>query len=254
MESTIDLSLLLPYWGLLFKPGSSEIKSGMKNKIVCIEGSDESTFQKLKSILQHTGVVLSSKPKENSDLDISVSIDQQATTPMTLHISNKTYSFKPLRTETEDLQNMIHKRIWLPVDSSRLIFQFTPYEKGHIPEWLGYIIIQHFLRASFQSVSHIPYVFYEHMVANVLTIINSNFAKFYMEEEKQMEEEWPQVPPELMQIREHPSKSLKKEDVRRKFDPFQNQQDTPIKHTINPFKFQNTTKRTSIINPFQNKH
>ena len=119
-----DLSLLLPYWGLTLNAHTKEIQRILENKIVYIEGLDDQIFQTLKSALLHTGVMFTSTPSKTTDLHLTTNTDQHTTASIILASNYKKYHLKPLYEKTNDLQKIIHKHIWLPLDYQHLVFYY----------------------------------------------------------------------------------------------------------------------------------
>ncbi|MBN8207266.1 hypothetical protein JI666_00735 [Bacillus sp. NTK071] len=251
-EKKVDLSYILPYWGLLLDEETNEILPGLANCDVVIRGLKQQVIREVSTALQHTGVSVSGEEQEQHlSLSLTVSFEDIPTSQITFTIMNMTYNMKPLLTQSADLQKAIHKRIWLPVESSSYNFVVHPREKQHIVEWLSYIIIQSFLRSSFQPVSGISIIDYEELVSSVLLGINADFAHFLLNPNKQVKEEWPEPPSALTSASK--SRSLMKEEYNEEsFNPFK-PKDNDHKEKFNPFKFQNNSKQTSIIKPFHYK-
>ncbi|TKD71856.1 hypothetical protein [Pseudalkalibacillus hwajinpoensis] len=251
-ERRDDLSLILPYWGLLLDGETNEILPGLANCHVVIQGLDQQLLREVSIALQHTGISFSGvEEQQYSSLHLTVSFKEIPPAQITFTLMNMTYYLKPLLSQSADLQKAIHKRIWLPVASTTYEFEVHPLEQQHIAEWLCYITIQSFLRSSFQSVSEILISDYRELVSTVLSRINPEFAQFQLENNKQIKEDWPEPPSDLTPSSK--SNSLIKDDHSEEpFNPFKSN-DNNHKEKFNPFKFQNNSKQTSIIKPFHYK-
>ncbi|WP_270181680.1 hypothetical protein [Alkalihalobacillus sp. CinArs1] len=255
-EEREHLNLLMPYFGLSIDARSSKASSAFTGKVVCIEGLPVELFDSLKKSLLHTGVRLTTNRHEAQDLRIFVEVRHSGSHPIALRVNNMNYYLKPLQLSTKNVQEHLHKHLWLPTLSATLRFRFQPYVSQQIPEWLSYAIIQSFYREELYPISAITFHEYQTIIKKVLRPINPHFANYQLNE---TETDWPDLPPELASSpTKKPIEAKKglleeKPKLSHQIEPFKNVNANQDVQTFNPFKFQNRENRRSIINPFQKK-
>lgn len=233
-----EVTRLLPYWGLSLDQPNETIAEGMKQCTVSVHGLSKASFQALSRLLAHTGVELEENAN-TADLYCAIEIRKNTPAPLTLRTNDVTFYLKPLRKHTDEVQTWIHKRLWLPVHDETLTLTFHAREEKNLPEWLSYLIIQHFMRDSFQPLSHLTFSGYRRAVTALLKEINSEFASCQLSLEQPVPEEWPELPPE-------------RKPTAQPFNPFKNKDVSHHENPINPFRKQEKNQR-STIDPFR-KH
>src|SRR5699024_5994688 len=142
-------SKLLPYWGLESQKQSKHPTGGLRGQSICITGLSGTNFSQLNTLMKHTGIKLEDAPVSRVP-EMTIETDKNISTPLIVHTSSMSYYLKPLRKETEDVQTWIHKHLLLPTSEQHIRCTFHYNEAIHIPEWLCYLIIQHFMKPLFK--------------------------------------------------------------------------------------------------------
>ena len=251
-EEIKALRRLLPYWGLSSHSDQQEIVPGLPDAKVVVKGMDNSSFDHLIKTLHHTGVSLSKANEANStDVEFSVQYEESLTYPISITLLNMTYNLRP-STKYHDLMYVIHQRIWLPTEGSPIKIRIHPNENQNTVPWLSYLIIQTFLRKTFQPLDEIPLSIYRKLVNGALSTINLTFAQ-HQKTKQAFTKEWPDVPKVPSHLNDQVTKTAYQTEGNAFHPPFQKQENKEIT-TFDPFKFHSKSKKSKIINPFQNKH
>lgn len=237
------LSRLLPYWGAEIDEKKHSITGALRNRSVSVSGLTENRSEELSKFLRHTGVRKVEEGNE-TDLRISIMMKENTSAPITLETENATYHLKPLRKQTDDVQTWVHKRLWLPIREPTFTLAIHTREENNIPEWLCYLIVQHFMQPSFKRLTSIRFADYQELAASVLRFLNNDLALCQLTLERQTKEEWPQLPPDSN--RPSPDKPENKNPL----NPFLNENKPTEGEPINPFRKRNEEQR-STINPFR---
>lgn len=244
-ERTV-LSLLLPYWGLSFQQHKGEITAGLNQFSINIEGLNKNTQNQLLMLLKHTELTFSN----NARVKLNTTYKKNTSAPITLLAQRKNFYLKPLRKETTNVQRWIHKRLWLPVNENELTLTFHRQEANNEPEWLSYLMIQRFLRQSFEPLDHISFDVYQTLVFDVLKEINPYFAECQLFLKHLSENDWPELP-HTNDESNTMSRPLKGNDSTEMFNPFKTVQETSNADPINPFQTKNNKPGKTKINPFK---
>ncbi len=242
------LKVFLPYWGLKSHLDQSKIIPALTGCKVGVSGLDPSSFRDLVKTLRHTEISLSTGDKGIlNEFDFYILYEEKLSYPISLTLMNMTYNLRPSGRYT-DLKNVIHQQIWLPTVFSPIIVRIHPKAKRDTVQWLNYLIIQTFLRKTFQSLDGISLSTYRRLVDRVLMTINRDFAKLQLDHRTALNE-WPDLPKMPSHLNE--TTPIPPED--HSLFPFSTPQNNQEATTFNPFKFQTKSKEVKIINPFQNK-
>lgn len=238
----LELSRLLPYWGLAIDDKINRFKGTLSGKTISVFGLSVIHHNELDKLLQHTGINLHSVSNKK-EAQFVIKINKTTSAPITLQTDKLTYYLKPLRKQTNDVQTWIHKRLWLPVHKGSLSLTFHAGEEKHVPEWLSYLILQFFRQSSFQPLSNMSYSTYNQWVHNVLKPLNSNLAEYQLSLQEATQQQWPQLPPE-------------QKSAKHAINPFHYRKpptsNEETNDPINPFR-DHTPKEQSTINPFRKK-
>ncbi|MCA0174522.1 hypothetical protein [Bacillus sp. RAR_GA_16] len=247
-EETRTLNVLLPYWGLRSQQDEAIILPALTDCSAGVSGLDSASFKDLIKSLQHTGVSLSTDVKENGkDVNFHILFDEKLSYPVSLTLLNMTYNLRPSGSYRE-LKTVIHDQIWTPTDYTSITVRIHPKSKINTVRWMNYLIIQNFLRKTFQPLDGISLSTYRRFVDQLLLTINPDFAKLQL---YYALNEWPDLP----KVPSHLNETiLPIQKDSGSLSPFSNQSQNQETTTFNPFKFQTKSKNTKMINPFQNKH
>ncbi|WP_347550633.1 hypothetical protein ABFG93_03320 [Pseudalkalibacillus hwajinpoensis] len=246
-----DLQTLLPYWGMLLDTNKREIINGLTNCSVSINGIESHVYRKLQTSLQHTGVNISSnQEKKSANIDISVCVEETLTYPISLTLMNMTYNLRTVTKEYVDLNKIIHQGIWFPRKGSPIVVRIHPKEEQNTVKWLSYLIIQAFLRKSFEPLGGISLSVYRKIVTTVLSSINQDFSQF-QNIKKNSASDWPETPNVPAYLQHHSLQSTTSNQKKHSIQPFHKKKINKEESPFNPFKFQDKSQKTSIINPFQ---
>lgn len=252
-ESELDaLSVLAPYWGLLFNKQELFIEPGLSSQTICIKNMQKKDQDHLADILSHTHIhFVESESESDLLLEISES-NQRYLPPISLASGNLTYRLKYANNIGRDLQRMIHQNIWLPVRHPLLSLTFNNVGLDEQKEIISYLVIQFFLRDQMKPISHVSFEVYSSLIEKVMRPINPNFSLL---QEKLNKKFWPEIPPEIARNQEEQNQSIDRhflpEQKPTPFNPFKNHSPSQSKQ-INPFQ-STKNKQSSTINPFKRK-
>ncbi len=247
-EETRTLNILLPYWGLRSQNDEAIILPGLTDCKVGVSGIDSASFKDLGKSLQHTGVTLSTDIKEKgNNVNFHILYEEKLSYPVSLTLLNMTYNLRP-SSSYHELKNVIHEQIWIPTDYTPITVRIHSKNKRNTIRWMNYLIIQSFLRKTFQPLDGISLFTYRRFVDELLLTINPDFARLQLHYALN---EWPVLP----KVPSHLNETILpiQKDIG-SLSPFSNQPKNQEATTFNPFKFQTKSKNTKMINPFQNKH
>ena len=240
-NETIALEKVAPYWGLWFEKETLMLVPALSSKTVSVTNMGENEREQLNQMLAHTGVHLVGEPSADLVLEVHKN-NHRKHIPVTLTTENQVkYHLKYAKQPEKNLQQTIHKNVWLPVRRPYFSLTFHDMSDKNRHEVITYLVIQFFLRERMTPISDLSPELYATIVDNVLAPINVNFSST---QKPITEQVWPEIPPEI-------SESNRSSPTVPKFDPFQRQNPT-FQKTFDPFPPHKTINRTTI-NPFKRK-
>ncbi|TCP19513.1 hypothetical protein EV207_16218 [Scopulibacillus darangshiensis] len=168
------LRTILPYWGLTLS-SSLRITGCLGNINVNIVTNDLSLLAKIRQILSHTQLSLTSNPALASDFEIKLTPDHSHLASI---LTDKiTYHLKPSIDGTYDgINKAIYKNIWLPVRSPGTQVTIHSDYMNHAAEWTAYLILQYTRLTPFPKVTSLSNQDYKNFINEVLEPLNPAFA------------------------------------------------------------------------------
>ncbi|MBY6036285.1 hypothetical protein KUV80_06460 [Fictibacillus nanhaiensis] len=171
------LCLLLPYWGLQMSEAGEEITGALSTFMIGIQGLTQQKVKELDQLLQHTGISITSNDQVKCDQRFYVDFYENHPMPLALNTPDKQlYYLNPATSVRFPVQSAIHKGITLKRKDGPLFLAVQPSYEKQIAEWISYLVIQSFLRFSFESLTSISETIFISCAEKVLTQVNPIFA------------------------------------------------------------------------------
>lgn len=251
-----QLQLILPYWGLSISE-NAQIERLLRGKTLNMSLSDTLLKAELIERLKHTNLELNFNPEDSADISVQTTNEPQ----IILKTNNMTYHLEFETQQTGNTQKDIHKQLWVPISKSPITVEINEDLSPKVQsEILSYIIIQFLCQKDFESISHIPFPDYQHLVKKVLKPINQAFAYQQGNMEEETVDDWPEPPSELFYKKENKSLQPEPHVIDKEEEPA-----SPLisarptlktkRQAINPFKksIEVNESNGSIFNPFKKK-
>jgi hypothetical protein len=172
-----SLCLLLPYWGLQISEDGEEISGALSTFMLGIHGLSQQKYKELVQLLQHTGITLITDDNEKCNQRLYVDVHENHPMPLAIKTPDRQlYYLNPSTKIQFPVQSAIHKGITLKRKDGPLFLAVQPAFESQMAEWISYLVIQSFLRFSFESLSSLSESTYISCVEKVLRPINNSFA------------------------------------------------------------------------------
>ncbi|MED1862798.1 hypothetical protein P4V41_04980 [Fictibacillus nanhaiensis] len=171
------LCLLLPYWGLKISDDGETITEALSTFMFGIQGLTQKKVKELEQHLSHTGIRITTDDHVKCDHRFYVDFHSGHPMPLALNTPEKQlYYLNPTPIFRLPVQAGIHKGITLKRKDGPLFLAVQPSYEAQIVEWISYLVIQTFLRVSFESLSSVSEATFFSCANKVLKPINSYFA------------------------------------------------------------------------------
>ncbi|GGB58357.1 hypothetical protein [Fictibacillus barbaricus] len=171
------LCLLLPYWGLQISDDGETITGALSTFMLGIQGLSQERVKELDQLLMHTGIKITSDDHVKCDQRFYVAFHSGHPMPLALNTPDKQlYYLNPSPSFRLPIQSGIHRGITLKRKDGPLFLAVQPSFEDQIAEWISYLVIQTFLRFSFESLSSISESTFFACADKVLKEINTSFA------------------------------------------------------------------------------
>jgi hypothetical protein len=171
-----SLCRLLPYWGLQIS-GDDNISGALSTFTLGIKGLSQQRLRELIQLLYHTGITITSDDHAKCDQRFYVDFHANHPMPLALNTPDKQlYYLNPATSFRLPVQSAIHKGITLKRKDGPLFLAVQPEYEEKIAEWISYLVIQTFLRFSFESLTSISEDTFMSCAEKVLSKVNSRFA------------------------------------------------------------------------------
>ncbi len=206
------LCLLLPYWGLQISEDGETITGALSTFMFGIQGLSQKKVKELDQLLSHTGIRVTTDDHVKCDHRFYVDFHSGHPMPLALNTPEKQlYYLNPSPSFRLPVQAGIHKGITLKRKDGPLFLAVQPSYEEQIVEWISYLVIQTFLRVSFESLSSVSEATFFSCANKILKPINSHFAAVQIPVKEEIEE----TPKVEMKPKSPSSKPLqnKKEDL-----------------------------------------
>jgi hypothetical protein len=178
-----SLCLLLPYWGLQISEDGETITGALSTFMLGIQGVSQQKVKELDQLLMHTGITITTDDYIRCDQRIYVDFHAGHPMPLALNTPDKQlYYLNPATTFRLPVQSGIHKGITLKRKDGPVFLAVQPEYEEKIAEWISYLVIQTFLRFSFESLTSISEDTFMSCAENVLNQVNSRFASVQIPE------------------------------------------------------------------------
>ncbi|MFE1244698.1 hypothetical protein ACFW35_11245 [Fictibacillus sp. NPDC058756] len=177
-----SLCRLLPYWGLQISEDEN-ISGALSTFTLGIKGLSQQRLRELSQLLYHTGLTITSDDHAKCDQRFYVDFHANHPMPLALNTPDKQlYYLNPATSFRLPVQSAIHKGITLKRKDGPLFLAVQPEYEEKIAEWISYLVIQTFLRFSFESLTSISEDTFMSCAENVLNQVNSRFASVQIPE------------------------------------------------------------------------
>jgi hypothetical protein len=176
-----SLCLLLPYWGLQITDDEETITGALSTFMLGIQGLSQEKVKELVQLLMHTGISITTE--DHVKCDQRLYVDYHAAHPMPLALNTpdkQLYYLNPATSFRLPVQSGIHKGITLKRKDGPLFLAVQPAFEEKVSEWISYLVIQSFLRFSFESLTSISESTFMSCADKVLSHINPSFAAVQM--------------------------------------------------------------------------
>jgi hypothetical protein len=171
------LCLLLPYWGLQLSEDGEEISGALSTFMLGIHGLSQEKIKELTQLLHHTGITLTTDHNEKCSQRFFVDFHENHPMPLALKTPDRQlYYLNPATRIQFPVQSAIHKGITLKRKDGPLFLAVQPAFEKQIAEWISYLVIQSFLRFSFESLTSLSETTFISCVEKVLCKVNDSFA------------------------------------------------------------------------------
>jgi hypothetical protein len=177
-----SLCRLLPYWGLQISEDEN-ISGALSTFTLGIKGLSQQRLRELSQLLYHTGIIITSDDHAKCDQRFYVDFHANHPMPLALNTPDKQlYYLNPATSFRLPVQSGIHKGITLKRKDGPVFLAVQPEYEEKIAEWISYLVIQTFLRFSFESLTSISEDTFMSCAENVLNQVNSRFASVQIPE------------------------------------------------------------------------
>jgi hypothetical protein len=171
------LCLLLPYWGLQISDDGETISGALSTFMFGIQGLSQKKVKELDQHLSHTGIRITTDDHVKCDHRFYVDFHSGHPMPLALNTPEKQlYYLNPSPTFRLPVQAGIHKGITLKRKDGPLFLAVQPSYEEKVVEWISYLVIQTFLRVSFESLSSVSESTFFSCANKILKPINTYFA------------------------------------------------------------------------------
>jgi hypothetical protein len=171
------ICLLMPYWGLQIEEDRESISGALSTFMLGIQGLSPQKVKELNQLLRHTGISITTDDHVKCDQRFYVDFHSNHPMPLALNTPNKKlYYINPATSFQLPVQSGIHKGITLKRKDGPLFLAVQPSYEKQIAEWISYLVIQSFMRFSFESLSSISESTFLSCAEKVLNPINNSFA------------------------------------------------------------------------------
>lgn len=171
------LCLLLPYWGLQIADDGETVSGALSTFMIGIQGLSQQKVKELDQLLRHTGISITTEDHVKCDQRFYVDFHSGHPMPLALNTPEKQlYYLNPTPSFRLPVQSGIHKGITLKRKDGPLFLAVQPSFEDQIAEWICYLVIQSFLRFSFESLSSVSEATFFTCANKILIKINSHFA------------------------------------------------------------------------------
>lgn len=171
------LCLLLPYWGLQISDDEETVSGALTIFTLGIQGLSHQKLKELERLLQHTGIKIITDDHLKCDQRFYVDFYDGHPMPLALNTPDKQlYYLNPANSFRLPVQTAIHKGITLKRKDGPLFLAVKPASEDHITEWISYLVIQSFLRFSFESLTSITEEVFIACAEKLLLPVNPSFA------------------------------------------------------------------------------
>jgi hypothetical protein len=171
------LCLLLPYWGLQISEDGETVDGALSTFVLGIHGLSQQKVKELKQLLEHTEIRISTDDHVKCNQRFYVDFHAGHPMPLALNTPDKQlYYLNPAASFHLPVQSGIHKGITLKRKDGPLFLAVHPSFEEKIAEWISYLVIQSFLRFSFESLSSVSESTFFSVAEKVLQKMNSSFA------------------------------------------------------------------------------
>jgi hypothetical protein len=172
-----SLCLLLPYWGLQISEDGETITGALSTFMLGIQGLSQQKVKELDQLLMHTGITITTDDYIRCDQRIYVDFHAGHPMPLALNTPDKQlYYLNPATSFRLPVQSGIHKGITLKRKDGPLFLSVQPVFEEKVIEWISYLVIQSFLRFSFESLALISESTFLSCADKVLSQVNPSFA------------------------------------------------------------------------------
>lgn len=171
------LCLLLPYWGLQLNSDGETISGALSTFMIGIQGLSQQKVKELDQLLNHTGITISTDENRKCDQRFYVNFHEGHPMPLALNTPDRQlYYLNPATSFRLPVQTAIHKGITLKRKDGPLFLSVKPEFEKQVAEWICYLVIQSFLRFSFESLASISESTFLSCANKILNDVNVNFA------------------------------------------------------------------------------
>jgi hypothetical protein len=178
-----SLCLLLPYWGLQISEDGETITGALSTFMLGVQGLTQQKVKELDQLLMHTGITITTDDYVKCDQRIYVDFHAGHPMPLALNTPDKQlYYLNPATTFRLPVQSGIHKGITLKRKDGPLFLAVQPVFEEKVIEWISYLVIQSFLRFSFESLTSISESTFMSCADKVLSQVNPSFAAVQLPE------------------------------------------------------------------------
>jgi hypothetical protein len=171
------LCLLLPYWGMQMDEEKATISGALSTFMLGIQGLSQQKVKELKQLLEHTGITIITDDHIKCDQRFYVDFQTGHPMPLALNTPDKQlYYLNPATSFRFPVQSAIHKGITLKRKDGPLFLAVQPAFEKQVAEWICYLVIQTFLRFSFESLTSIKESTFLSCADKVLNHVNASLA------------------------------------------------------------------------------
>lgn len=179
------LCLLLPYWGMQINEDGETISGALSTFMIGIQGLSQQKVKELEQLLQHTGIAVTTDDNKKCDQRFYVNLHEGHPMPIAINTPDRQlYYLNPATSFHLPVQAGIHKGITLKRKDGPLFLAIKPAYEKKVPEWLCYLIIQSFLRFSFESLASISESTFTACANKVLQVVNIKFAEVQLSQDQ----------------------------------------------------------------------
>ena len=184
------LCLLLPYWGMQINEDGETISGALSTFMIGIQGLSQQNVKELEQLLQHTGIAVTTDDNKKCDQRFYVNLHEGHPMPLAINTPDRQlYYLNPSTSFHLPVQAGIHKGITLKRKDGPLFLAIKPAYEKLVPEWICYLIIQSFLRFSFESLASISESTFLSCADKVLKSINIHLAEVQLPKNHKIDKE-----------------------------------------------------------------